>query len=243
MKNLISLFVMFALLIVSALVNFHDFVGSVEADHIQISANEFYRERYYDGVFFDEIAPDATHTNFNSVSKSLSKLTFDRDLPSEGEGGVESLSSDELLDLLSAIARPMSDSDVDLPNQSVERLQFLLVKSLPGKRGETLSNLLPGYLCYNREKEILDEKFSKQKNNLSAQRKNYSEQIAVREACMGKVASDRLFQKSDKLTWYMFDRWEIMSDKSLTSEERKDRLDQLMNEFRPAVAQETRGEY
>lgn len=239
MKYFIVPVVMIVLLLFGSFGSDRGFLSSV--GRAGLDEREFYVKAYYEGAVFDELDLSETQTHFNGISKSLSKLDFYQGSKEKAEADMASLTPEELLDLLSATVRPLTGQNI--PQESIERIRFLLVKSLPDERGIELADTLPGYLCYSREKEALDRRFASQKNNVTSQRQNYRDQIAVREKCMGKAVSDDLFKESDRLTWYMFDRWEIMSDDTLTAGQRKGKLDALMNKFSQASAREFSSEY
>lgn len=239
MKYLVAPAIMVLLLLLGSLWEGSDLHSSVNL--AQADDSEFYVNPYYDGVVVDDLDPAATQTHFNGISKSLSDLDFPQRNKDKISAEVVSLSSEELLNLLNATVRPLVQQNV--PPESIERIRYLLVKSLPDQRGVELANALPGYLCYSREKDALEKRFDNQKNNLFSQRQNYKQQISVREKCMGKAVSDDLFKESDRLTWYLFDRWEIMSDDTLTERQKKGKLNELMNQFTQTSRQEPDSEY
>ena len=155
------------------------------------------KPQYVYDVFYDELDSAATHTHFHSVSKRFSQLEFDE--------SISELSSAETLALLEATTRPLVAYKV--PAASVERAAFLLRQSLPDSRGQRLAELLPSYWCYESQ-QLAPRRNAPQPlvETLAFQRQQHADKVRIREACLGKRLSDKLFAEQDRLTEQLLQR-------------------------------------
>lgn len=153
---------------------------------------------YVAGLFFEELAAAATHTHFEGMTQLLNHVA-------QQEASVE-LTAEQTLALLDRMARPLVAHEA--PSASVARASLLVEKSLPDPRGVWLGSLLPGYVCYVRQRDALHQQMEQQleHHQLAQQHQQHTREVAIRETCLGPEVSRALFAEQDRLTAHLLQR-------------------------------------
>jgi hypothetical protein len=115
----------------------------------------------------------------------------------------------------------------------LERLEFILSKSIPAKSANKLISLLKDYSCYIKlyNKHLLQVNQAKghQKLDLLTASNNFV--LQIQESCFGKVNAKMLFWRKNITTQYLTKRKLIQLDPKLNKEEKKRQLIRIKNEY------------
>jgi hypothetical protein len=133
----------------------------------------------------------------------------------------------ELLKRASAIV-PQATSIEEL-----QRLDFVIKKSIPISAGEELARLLNQYYFYEQEEktalQVLNSSKGQQKRVLLASAELESEERQVRY--FGRDVAIKLFSKNNTTQNYLNARSSIKLSEILTATQKEERLDQLQNAY------------
>lgn len=155
-----------------------------------------------------------------SVYRALQAVKLDED-------GNVILDHDALLSLDEALERIHNKMD----SESLNTLQQLIKKALPGKAGMQTAKLVTDYHQYLQAKQEfsqINEAMADSNNELTAESVEanvalYAELQELREVHIGTRATKKLFRISDANAQYMFDSMKLETNNDLTSEEIKQR--------------------
>lgn len=114
--------------------------------------------------------------------------------------------------------------------QQWQRLQFLLLKSVPGEQGRQLAELLPRYYRYRADWADLQQQPARFSGieQLKFRRQQVQQ---LRAEVLGAAWHKRLFSVQERTAWYLLQRMQLRNDRSLGEEERRQRLKALDHEY------------
>jgi lipase chaperone LimK len=127
-------------------------------------------------------------------------------------------------DALEALNTALDHSNIKLDEESLEALQDLIKKGLPGNAGEQTAQIVADFYQYlgaEREFNSLYETTNNEEQNIEEYETQYNELIALRELYLGDVVAGKLFSTSDANSRYMFESMKLEADTNLSEEEKK----------------------
>lgn len=170
---------------------------------------------------------------FSRMEHALTPLI---DYPS-GELGVGS----DLASTLSRAVEPFAGGEVAL--ETVERLQFLIGKLIPGINGREVSRIFPVFLSYQRQKRVLEYDYSLTAGTLSDNLELFSALQALRGSVFGEQLASILFADRERLRGHLLARRALVENGQLSEDQRLAGVQALNRRFRIASSSGSGADY
>ncbi|GAA6133749.1 hypothetical protein NBRC116188_05380 [Oceaniserpentilla sp. 4NH20-0058] len=162
------------------------------------------------------ISPENYDVQFERIERSLGEVQFTSKnqivLNTETAGALER-----------AIGYMSKQSNKD----QLERIEFLLDKIFPSRHHNNLPEIALNYRDYLIAQEVLDK--GTILKTLDDSEQALKAQIALKEQYLGKEITELLFKDKHAMAFYIINRRKIITDSTLTPEQKENKLSELQN--------------
>ncbi|MFT5593782.1 MAG: hypothetical protein ACI8SR_002168 [Oceanicoccus sp.] len=167
--------------------------------------------------------------DFIKIEEIINGLQFNSNKPI--------LITDDMTEKLQLITAQL---DHALATKEWKRLQFLIIKSLGNKNGNTVYELVDNYYHYQKAEVSFIDKIKQADNSdklrlLNASKEKYH-QLQIHY--FGIETAKNLFNRQNKTTNYLNSRQIVILEKGLNRIQKKDRLLQLSNAYKQSLMQQ-----
>jgi len=134
-------------------------------------------------------------------------------------------------DALTALNAALDHNKLKLDDETLDELQDLIRKGLPGNAGEQTAQLVADYYQYLDAKSEFNALYETRSNidrNIENHEAQYSELLALRELYLGAEVADQLFATTNANSRYMFDSMKLEANTDLSEEEKKQQQAQII---------------
>ena len=134
-------------------------------------------------------------------------------------------------DALIALDAALNHSKLKLDDETLEELQNLIKKGLPGNAGEQTAQIVADYYQYLGAKNEFNALYNTTNNveqNIDDYETQYNELLALRELYLGAEIAAPLFKTANANARYMFDSMKLEANTDLNEEEKKEQQAQII---------------
>jgi len=202
----------------------------VTSEEVPTTSNTIASAWQWKAVLGNESQAGKTETQNNSQGKQVDTTApypFTEASVYEALQGVKLDENGDIIlddDALIALNNALDHSEVKLDAESLQVLQDLIRKGLPGNAGEQTARIVSDFYQYlgaKNEFNALYETNREADETIENYETEYNELLALRELYLSAEVADQLFSASNANARYMFDSMKLEADTSLSEEEKK----------------------
>jgi hypothetical protein len=127
----------------------------------------------------------------------------------------------------------VSKLPLDMKKEALQRVEFLVTKSLAGTAGQKLATVLTHYYHYQQAENIanspskIDIKHDRHEKEL-----NFQQTVLRQERYLGKAVTHHFFGRQNAITHYLYARLRINETTSLSTAQKQQQLNALQDRFK-----------